>query len=736
MESPECETARQDVVRLRNSIPLTGKGCRAPTYCRLSQVRQIRAIRRILDSLTASYGLRTARLRRELPRIPANALFIGYVDGVSFWEAVSIWVKKLSNLSPAQVRKFLPPSRANLEARTSLSFSLSLFGKSLHPPCACYSEYKRLDLKHQASVRRTDNVSPEYLGFARQVSKRLFPRGWDSSYVSLCTSSIVSSNASFTRGRKAYGPLADHRSQVSYLQAVLGEEDFKFSVDARFSEVLSAGKVRPLTITDSSYEYLRPLHKTLYNFISRFPWLLRGSPTPESFAFVQDEGLFVSVDFEAATDNLSVNVAEAILGAAFTKASWIPPTIRSFALKSLRPRIHYEAEFGASGMLLNPEKHRSGECECFEDLAMGQMMGSLLSFPLLCLQTFIFYLWSEGLTDLSGRSMRAYNRCLVNGDDLVFKTMYPSRFFSMAEETCSVINSKKTHVSERFFNINSTLFKSKVYHPLSIIKEDVPLCRSIPFLRPKQIDIDTVLDCGSIVREATRWLSHTPFLKRTFDHLMSVASRLVKQQGWSFSKAGFSGQKQEKWLRDRGLLDYETRLYLAHPDEPPPPEPESDLAEPMRPLPDEWRSFEPYLKETTMLYNAWARFNFSVDGTRSSTSIEKELKRDTFNLLASERLANSRKAKAKKMGYASRSRFPVAIRDVYFSSRRNVYRFVQRRLITGEEKRESIPSGLLSLMSKYHPNRLCHSFKDVRVHWRVLERFFGIFELKERLAIR
>nr|UYL95451.1 MAG: RNA-dependent RNA polymerase [Huanggang Botou tick virus 1] len=707
----ECGETPTSIVRSLKSEPfLVGSGCEHVYRCRLSQVRQLRSFRRVVAGLSASTGSDLSSFTKRLPKIPRKSIFLRYYDGVSFWLAINSLTKEMVNLSPAGVRKYLP-KKASLEARHSLSFSLSLLGKSLHGPCECFSEYSRLGAKHESSVQRPDNVKPEYLGFVRQCAKRFFKKGWDSSYVSSATSSVVSSNACFTRIRKTFGPLRDYKSQAEYLSYVMGDRDFDPVPRARFSEVLSAGKVRPLTITSSNYEVLRPLHKTLYNYISRCPWLLRGSPTPESFGFLEESGHFVSVDFESATDNLSVNCAEAILGVALCQSRSIPSSVRSFALSSLRPTISYGYDISCDGSVFNLTDRTV-------ELSMGQMMGSLLSFPLLCLQTFFFYLWSAGYTNLSGRELRAFAGCSVNGDDLVFKTENPSLFFDAASETCSVINKKKTGVSPRFFNINSTLFRYKAGK-----------CRSVPFLRPKQFDIDTPVSLGQKVREATRWLSPKSSLARlSFEFLMTRAAKVVKASGWSFFKCGFSGQKQESWLKRKGFIRREASLFLNNPNETPVPVYTDPLAEPMVPLPAEWSSFSPFLEELTMIYNAWARFEKDLPPVREPFNLEKEVRLDRFDLDAALRRFSKLKSKAARMGYPTTSNFPVFVRDVRYRSLKQVQRAVSRRLIEQRVSHELVPTGLLKLLGNFKFKLLsCSSTKTLFVHRVVLERVAQIF---------
>nr|UUW21048.1 MAG: putative RNA-dependent RNA polymerase [Sanya botourmia-like virus 17] len=407
-----------------------------------------------------------------------------------------------------------------------------------------------------------------------------------------------------------------------------------------------------------------------------------------------DPGAFVSVDFEAATDNLSVNVAERILGVALSRAQHIPVSLRRYCLASLRPRIYYPNEDG--------EAEKPEEVE----LSMGQMMGSLLSFPLLCLQTFFYYLWCEGFTDLKPKELRSFNRCLVNGDDLVFKTEHPENFFNEAETTMSRINRKKTGISDSYFNINSTLF--------SISKKGI--ISHVPFLRPAQFDLDSPIDLGSKVREATRWLSkRSSLLSRSFEFLMREASTIAQRHGWSLWKCGFRGEKQFNWLKKRGLLRYEADV-RSFGRELPAPSPPNDFKTDMVPVPSDlgYLSREDCL-QITGVFSAVSRLTRPMPQGREKYSEKKELsaqRRDVKTML--KRLERPKKffgicfdgrrfpqcAPYQGKSFPSfGTRFPLPVEDRIFFSRRSMTNYFGAQ-IKKTEKRDQrlLPEMIVSFL--------------------------------------
>nr|UYL95427.1 MAG: RNA-dependent RNA polymerase [Tonghua Botou tick virus 1] len=632
-------------------------GCKRPDHCRLACVRQARALRRVIEGISSSCGVPSGALLKGAPRVPVKSIFSRYVDGVAYWTNLNAFVKKLSSMSPSHTRFLFPVSRRGSigsQARQSLSFSLSLLGKSLHPPCSCHAHYTNKHLSHRESISRPEKAELAYVGFCRDMARRMFRNNWDRGYSAACASSVPSTNGCFERGRRRFGAASLFNDQTSFLNRVLGSEDVPFDSIGRYSEVCSAGKIRPLTIMHSSFEHLRPLHKTLYNYISRQPWLLRGPPLPERFVFSSDEGEFVSVDFESATDNLSVRVAEVILESVFEGCRSVPLSIQNCAFQALRPVVEYdplETLFGKLGL-------GSGSPR----LSSGQMMGSLLSFPLLCLQTFFFYLWSTDQTDLTGRQLRTFDRCLINGDDLVFKTKDSKKFFHDASLTLSKINQKKTQVSSVYFNINSTLFSFKR-----------GVVRSVPFLRPAQFDISLPVNVGRSVFEATRWLStRTDLQRRSFDWLMREASAVVRKFGWSFESCGFKGPKQADWLRRNGMMGYECDVRSLNqsfvvPEEKP------FHATTMVPSPFEYS--QTFLREMSGLYNSWWRFTTKFPAEKERFFLDEECEKRRFDLQSSlkERDLRSRKAKrlAKKaLGSMLGSFYPFFYRDLLFTSRK------------------------------------------------------------------
>jgi hypothetical protein len=199
--------------------------------------------------------------------------------------------------------------------------------------------------------------------------------------------------------------------------------------------VQSAGKPRPLSKFKASALALRPLHKTIYGHLKRFGWLLVGPPTREKLkraGFKEGGGELVSGDYASATDGLSVEVAEVILETLMSSSIFVPENVKLGALRALRPLLLY------------------GEDEV--SVSTGQMMGSYLSFPLLCLQNYLAFRWS-----LRGLGVRKVP-VLINGDDILFQlTAHYSKWERSLRGVGLTVETTKTSVEMQWGTINSTL---------------------------------------------------------------------------------------------------------------------------------------------------------------------------------------------------------------------------------------------------------------------------------------
>lgn len=330
--------------------------------------------------------------------------------------------------------KTLPISVKRLGRRERISFRATMAGvkKVLPEPCKCMKTSN--EKKFRENLATPLVPSPQYLSFVVREVKKMFPLGWDSEYEGQCVVNCKGRNACTEASRRQGGAMTMEDTYDELLdKTIFNNSDANIDMIMKYTEVLSAGKMRCLVKTSSSFNLLRPLHKTIYNHISRLPFLLRGDPTPSKFVkagFVPG-ATYLSADYVGATDNLSVEVSEAILNTILDRSRSVPLSIRSCAERSLRPIIRFEN---------GPD----------QVVQRGQMMGSLLSFPLLCIQNRLAALYSLGDVPM-----------LINGDDLVAQIKdkrASQKFFDLLPSLGLQPEPTKTHVSSTSLNINSTEF--------------------------------------------------------------------------------------------------------------------------------------------------------------------------------------------------------------------------------------------------------------------------------------
>lgn len=212
--------------------------------------------------------------------------------------------------------------------------------------------------------------------------------------------------------------------------------------------VFSSGKPRIITKYSSfNTEVLTPLHKALYGCLRREGWILTGPPTNSKVQSLKGKGPLLSYDYVAATDNFNADVVRTALEVLREKAVGLTEDeVRCLAVLG-------ELRFPGSRFAAS----------------RGQPMGSVMSFPLLCLvNKCIVDLSLVDLLDKKKMRLKewAAHRCLINGDDLLLRSPtkdsreYRDCHAAWAARFGLVVNEEKTMVDEEKGEINSTLFEN------------------------------------------------------------------------------------------------------------------------------------------------------------------------------------------------------------------------------------------------------------------------------------
>jgi len=353
------------------------------------------------------------------------------------------------------------PDVARLGGRERMSISGTMFLARKVLPCP--PDPRQAENHAELMSGLAPSASDQYLDSLDRQIDEMFPIGWDRSYRSHVYSHTPTSS-SCLEYPSSHGGTRTWVGQrgISWFQdACVGEYDHPTDYPVKYSVVRMKGKNRGVTIASGHASLLGPLHRTLYDYLSDQRWLLRGDARKRRFrSFKRVEGeVFVSGDYESATDNLSLSVTERILSRILSRCTRVPESMKRYALRSLRAEISYPG-----GRVVQQQR--------------GQLMGNYLSFPLLCLQNYFAFRF------FVPRSVPVK----INGDDIVFRCR-PAEFHVWANGVGAAgltLSKGKTLVDSRFFSLNSAFFEAQ--------REREP--RDVPVLRASMLTSSEGLPSG------------------------------------------------------------------------------------------------------------------------------------------------------------------------------------------------------------------------------------------------
>ncbi|QGY72537.1 RNA dependent RNA polymerase [Plasmopara viticola lesion associated ourmia-like virus 7] len=330
-----------------------------------------------------------------------------------------------------------PTMHLSRKSRMSIAMSLFLFRKVLPS-----EEHDVVEYAKKMSEESPD-PSPHFLHFIREELPKLFRYGWDrgayenSSLNSVLPISSCRGSARASGGCRMLGLSKGSDSwndRESFVEHVLTATSCRKLKPSQLLQVETGGKYRIVSKSDLGMNSLRPLHSAIYNHLSRFSWLLRGDAKASRFSdFVRKPGeVFVSGDYESATDNLNGHVQREILRMILEQTDHVPQGIKDRALESMTSELDFDG--------VTYQQRR------------GQLMGNLLSFPLLCIVNYLAFRWVAGPS------------CPVkiNGDDIVFRSSpgIADRWMESVSLAGLTLSRGKTMVDKSYFTLNSRMFIS------------------------------------------------------------------------------------------------------------------------------------------------------------------------------------------------------------------------------------------------------------------------------------
>jgi len=229
--------------------------------------------------------------------------------------------------------------------------------------------------------------------------------------------------------------------------------DLSKPLDCTIQAVLEPNKVRVISKGNAlPYYTCKPLQKALHGCMKQLaPFRLIGRPfLADDLIPLQEnanlEDNWFSVDYSAATDGLSWRYSGKILEFLIKD---LPVEDRERAMAVLGPHaLHYPVKGGRGGIVLRGVMQN------------GQLMGSILSFPILCLANFgVYCLATQERHYWDDWSFEdRINHVLINGDDMVYAD-HPDAWANLVDIASKVgleMSVGKAYVHHEYANINST----------------------------------------------------------------------------------------------------------------------------------------------------------------------------------------------------------------------------------------------------------------------------------------
>lgn len=357
---------------------------------------------------------------------------------------------------------------SRLHPRKGLAVAASLFLARKLLPCP---PDPLQEAKHRRLLCNPAPLPPSgFFDSIRSQIESLFPIGWDKGYRStvLGFTPTSSSCLEYSRSQGGVQRFLNEQGVDWFQDHCLGGGPGSVPYSVKYAIVRTSGKNRGVTIASGHAALLGPLHRQIYQVLSGTSWLLRGEARGRKFKSFQrtDGEVFVSGDYEGATDNLSLEVAQFILSNILARSRYVPEGIKDFAMSSLRAEIRYSAG------IVDQQKR-------------GQLMGNFISFPLLCLQNYFAFRY------LVPRSVPVK----INGDDIVFRAMRVE-FDIWAKGVAALgltLSRGKTLVDPKCFSLNSAFFYA-----------DRKRVREVPVIRLKEVE-GRIPSAGDFCRFTRNW---------------------------------------------------------------------------------------------------------------------------------------------------------------------------------------------------------------------------------------
>jgi hypothetical protein len=199
---------------------------------------------------------------------------------------------------------------------------------------------------------------------------------------------------------------------------------------AKIQGIIEPMKVRVISKGPSDlYWSLKPFQKAFHSALRRIPGFhLIGEPVQPWHVDAIDDWrhpLWLSIDYSSATDGLSGKLGRGILERV---TEVLPIAVRENALKALG---NHELFYPSKAPFTEKASNRGKLWTYMGDQTNGQLMGSPVSFPILCIANFALYMLTRRRYEASLKTETGWypkyrlkdylSKVLINGDDMLYK---------------------------------------------------------------------------------------------------------------------------------------------------------------------------------------------------------------------------------------------------------------------------------------------------------------------------
>jgi len=332
-----------------------------------------------------------------------------------------------------------------------------------------------MEEKHRSTISKKPCRIPNFIKKkVERITNEIFCSGWDRNY----EKEISFKEAScYEKSRQFGGQLEAWREELSTyveripkivitepsgrtsLQGLGAFHDDKVSnfelrdrYRAKAECVEDPLKIRIITKNERDFGLLKGVQRAMWNWLQRYPsFILTGTPAAGEYMecffstlnLKSKTSLFISGDYASATDNFTPEISELILSCVMHNSE-LPGKLQQIAIDSITRHV---IEYNHCKPVVQTN---------------GQMMGSLLSFPVLCVYNYaLWHISMEKYLKTRLSTEWGLKRVLINGDDILFvanKSLYKIWWETVSKYGLEP-SMGKNFSNSHYFTINSMLFK-------------------------------------------------------------------------------------------------------------------------------------------------------------------------------------------------------------------------------------------------------------------------------------